>query len=180
MILLIIWLVFFQLRVRDLEGVLEVEKSVNDEVNKVIDRLIRQIRELEQSYEEERKNNKDVNIKLDKVEKEYSFVKRQLTLEVENKKNVIGNLSKELEVYQKNFNELKDELFKVSVVLLCFMIIEIKCKVFKKCSFKCKDILDREIYESYQCRNSLINVFLERQCCRVCLFQDKFFLEIFV
>lgn len=101
-----------QLRVRDLEGALEVEKSANDEANKAIDRLTRQIRELEQSYEEERRNNKDVNIKLDKVEKEYSSVKRQLTSEVENKKNVIGNLSKELEVHQKNFNELKDELSK--------------------------------------------------------------------
>lgn len=126
-----------------------MEKSANDEANKAIDRLTRQIRELELSYEEERRNNKDVNIKLDKVEKEYSSVKRQLTSEVENKKNVIGNLSKELEVHQKNFNELKDELSKVSAVLLCFMIIEIKCKVFKKCSFKCKDTSDREIYESH-------------------------------
>uniref|UniRef100_K1QJZ5 Uncharacterized protein C9orf93 n=1 Tax=Magallana gigas TaxID=29159 RepID=K1QJZ5_MAGGI len=97
---------------RDLEGALEVEKSANDEANKAIDRLTRQIRELEQSYEEERRNNKDVNVKLEKVEKEYSSVKRQLTSEVENKKNVIGNLSKELEVHQKNFNELKDELSK--------------------------------------------------------------------
>lgn len=126
-----------------------MEKSANDEANKAIDRLTRQIRELEQSYEEERRNNKDVNIKLDKVEKEYSSVKLQLTSEVENKKNVIGNLSKELEVHQKNFNELKDELSKVRAVLLCFMIIEIKCKVFKKCSFKCKDTSDREIYESH-------------------------------
>lgn len=126
-----------------------MEKSANDEANKAIDRLTRQIRELEQSYEEERRNNKDVNVKLEKVEKEYSSVKRQLTSEVENKKNVIGNLSKELEVHQKNFNELKDELSKVSAVLLCFMIIEIKCKVFKQCSFKCKDTSDREIYESH-------------------------------
>ena len=90
-----------------------MEKSANDEANKAIDRLTRQIRELEQSYEEERKNNKDVSNKLDKVEKEYSSVRRQLTSEVENKKNVIGNLSKELEVHQKNFNELKEELSKV-------------------------------------------------------------------
>ena len=96
-----------------------MEKSANDEANKAIDRLTRQIRELEQSYEEERKNNKDVNNKLDKVEKEYSSVKRQLTSEVENKKNVIGNLSKELEVHQKNFNELKEELSKVHTDLWC-------------------------------------------------------------
>jgi predicted RNase H-like nuclease (RuvC/YqgF family) len=96
-----------------LEGALEVEKSANDEANKAIDRLTKQIRELEHSYEEERRNNKDINSKLDKVEKEYSSVKRQLTSEVENKKNVIGNLSKELEVHQKNFNELKEELSKV-------------------------------------------------------------------
>ncbi|XP_062577737.1 coiled-coil domain-containing protein 171-like isoform X2 [Saccostrea cucullata] len=101
-----------QLRVRDLEGALEVEKSANDEANKAIDRLTKQIRELEHSYEEERRNNKDTNTKLDKLEKEYSSVKRQLTSEVENKKNVILNLSKELEVHQKNFNELKEELSK--------------------------------------------------------------------
>lgn len=42
-------------------------------------------------------------------------MKKQLTNEVDNKKNVIGSLSKELEVHQKNFNELKDELNKVKL-----------------------------------------------------------------
>ena len=47
-----------------------------------------------------------------RVEREYSAVRKQLTSEVENKKNVIGNLSKELEIHQKNFTELKEELSK--------------------------------------------------------------------
>ncbi|CAC5379399.1 unnamed protein product [Mytilus coruscus] len=101
-----------QLRVRDLEGALDVEKSANNEANKAIDRLTRQIRELEHSYDEERKNGKDLGVKLERTEKEYKSVKKQLTNEVDNKKNVIGSLSKELEVHQKNFNELKDELNK--------------------------------------------------------------------
>ncbi|XP_063432765.1 coiled-coil domain-containing protein 171-like isoform X2 [Mytilus trossulus] len=101
-----------QLRVRDLEGALDVEKSANNEANKAIDRLSKQIRELEHSYDEERKNGKELGIKLERTEKEYKSVKKQLTNEVDNKKNVIGSLSKELEVHQKNFNELKDELNK--------------------------------------------------------------------
>jgi chaperonin cofactor prefoldin len=47
------------------------------------------------------------------LEKEHSSVKKQLTNEVENKKSTIGTLSKELEVHQKNFLELKEELSKV-------------------------------------------------------------------
>ena len=41
-------------------------------------------------------------------------MKKQLTNEVDNKKTTIGNLSKELEIHQKNFIELKEELSKVS------------------------------------------------------------------
>ena len=49
-----------------------------------------------------------------RTEKEYLSTRRQLSGEVEEKKTVIGSLSKELEVHQKNFNELKTELGKVS------------------------------------------------------------------
>ena len=51
-----------------------------------------------------------------RVEKEYSTVKKQLTTEVDSKKTTIGNLSKELEIHQKNFIELKEELSKVFIV----------------------------------------------------------------
>ncbi|KAK7484591.1 hypothetical protein BaRGS_00024223 [Batillaria attramentaria] len=101
-----------QLRVRDLEGGLEVEKSANAEGNRAVERLTKQIRELEQMYDEERKVKKDLMNKLDKLEKEYLGTRRQLSGEVEEKKTVIGSLSKELEVHQKNFNELKTELGK--------------------------------------------------------------------
>ena len=50
-----------------------------------------------------------------RIEKEYMIVRQQLSSEVENKKNIIHNMSKELEIHQKNFNDLKDELGKVSV-----------------------------------------------------------------
>ncbi|GFR64854.1 coiled-coil domain-containing protein 171-like [Elysia marginata] len=101
-----------QLRVRDLDGAVEVEKSANSEANKTIERLTLQNRELEQVYEEERKSRKELNQKFDKMEKEYSTAKRQLSKEVEDKKMVIGSLSKDLELHQKNFNELKSELSK--------------------------------------------------------------------
>lgn len=48
-----------------------------------------------------------------RLEKEYLSTRRQLGGEIEEKKTVIGSLSKELEVHQKNFNELKTELGKV-------------------------------------------------------------------
>lgn len=51
---------------RDLEGALDVEKSANNEANKAIDRLTKQIRELEHSYDEERKNGKELGIKLER------------------------------------------------------------------------------------------------------------------
>ncbi|XP_052280653.1 coiled-coil domain-containing protein 171-like isoform X2 [Dreissena polymorpha] len=101
-----------QLRVRDLEGALDVEKSANIEANKAIDRLSKQIKELETSYEDERKTNKQLSEKHSRLEKEHVNVRKQLMSEVENKKSTIGSLSKELEVHQKNFIELKEELSK--------------------------------------------------------------------
>ncbi|KAL8625440.1 hypothetical protein ACOMHN_018585 [Nucella lapillus] len=101
-----------QLRVRDLEGGLEVEKSANTETNRAVERLTKQLRELEQMYDDERKMKKDLVGKLDRTEKEYLSTRRQLSGEVEEKKTVIGSLSKELEMHQRNFNELKTELGK--------------------------------------------------------------------
>lgn len=70
-----------------------------------------------------------------RLEKEHSNVRKQLTNEVENKKSTIGSLSKELEVHQKNFIELKDELSKVGAVkewLYTFsMLIRWEKKEFK-------------------------------------------------
>jgi len=61
-----------------------------------------------------------------RLEKEHSSVRKQLTNEVENKKTTIGSLSKELEVHQKNFIELKDELSKVICVLSIIIYTESK------------------------------------------------------
>ncbi|XP_002730890.2 coiled-coil domain-containing protein 171-like [Saccoglossus kowalevskii] len=101
-----------QLRVRDLEGALEVEKSARSESTVNADLLNSQLRELESLYEEERKNAKNLKAQLDKVSKEYETVKKQLTHEIDDKSSMISNLSKQLELHQKNFNELKDELNK--------------------------------------------------------------------
>lgn len=55
-----------------------------------------------------------------RLEKEHDSARYQLTAELDDKKKVIQSLSKQLEVHQKNFNELKDELAKVGKV--CPMI----------------------------------------------------------
>ena len=62
------------------------------------------------------KRVKSADIVVYRVEKEYSTVKKQLTTEVDSKKTTIGNLSKELEIHQKNFIELKEELSKVFIL----------------------------------------------------------------
>ncbi|XP_067665057.1 coiled-coil domain-containing protein 171-like [Haliotis asinina] len=101
-----------QLRVRDLEGGMDVEKSANIEATKAVERLAKQLREIEQAYNDERKMKKEAVHKMEKLEKEYTSVRRRLTTDVENKTNMIGQLSQELEMHQKNFNELKEELGK--------------------------------------------------------------------
>ena len=71
-----------------------------------------------------------------RVEKEYSTVKKQLTTEVDSKKTTIGNLSKELEIHQKNFIELKEELSKVLIVLsITFIIFAASKGDFKRLTY---------------------------------------------
>ncbi|XP_077989026.1 coiled-coil domain-containing protein 171-like isoform X2 [Glandiceps talaboti] len=101
-----------QLRVRDLEGALEVEKSAHSEANINIDMMNKQLRELESAFEDERNNSRSRKEQLEKMTREYLTVKKQLSGDLEDKKAVISNLSKQLELHQKNFNELKEELNK--------------------------------------------------------------------
>lgn len=61
--------------------------------------------------------NKFITSSFSRLEKEYLAARRQLCGQVEEKKTVIGSLSKELEVHQKNFNELKTELGKVGIIV---------------------------------------------------------------
>ena len=49
-----------------------------------------------------------------RAEKEYSALSKQLTRELDEKSKIIHNLAKQLEAHQKDFNELKAELSKVS------------------------------------------------------------------
>ncbi|XP_070542624.1 coiled-coil domain-containing protein 171-like isoform X2 [Ptychodera flava] len=101
-----------QLRVRDLEGAFEVEKSAHTEANMNIDMISKQLKEVEKAFEDERNNSKNLKQKLEQVTKEYAIVKKQLTGDLEDKKDIINNMSKQLELHQKNFNELKEELNK--------------------------------------------------------------------
>ncbi|XP_013378672.1 coiled-coil domain-containing protein 171-like [Lingula anatina] len=101
-----------QLRVRDVEAALELEKTTKNEIASDAERQQKQLRELEQAYTEERKMSKHTRDKFERLEKEYANVKHQLTSEVEDKKAVISNLSKQLELHQKNFDDLKEELAK--------------------------------------------------------------------
>ena len=52
-----------------------------------------------------------------RAEKEYAVLSNQLSTELQEKKNVIKQLSDQLEVHQKNFDDLKDELNKVCRVI---------------------------------------------------------------
>lgn len=56
-----------------------------------------------------------------RAEKEYAALSKQLGKELDEKRTVIGTLSKQLEAHQKEFNELKDELSKVVILLFEFM-----------------------------------------------------------
>lgn len=52
-----------------------------------------------------------------RAEKEYALLSKQLQTELDEKKSVIHKLSRQLELHQKNFDELKEELTKVSTSL---------------------------------------------------------------
>ena len=45
-----------------------------------------------------------------RAEKEYALLSKQLQSELDDKKSIINQLSKQLEIHQKNFDELKEEL----------------------------------------------------------------------
>ncbi|XP_020628838.1 coiled-coil domain-containing protein 171-like isoform X1 [Orbicella faveolata] len=99
-----------QLRVRDLEGALEVEKSAVDEAKHNLDTLTKQHRELETAFEEERDTCKAEKSKVASLEESLSTERKKLQEEIDEKLKIITDLSKQLEVHQKNFDALKSEL----------------------------------------------------------------------
>ncbi|KAK3744102.1 hypothetical protein QZH41_016791, partial [Actinostola sp. cb2023] len=100
----------FQLRVRDLEGALEVEKSALEEAKYNMDVLNKQNRELESAFEEERDQCKAQETKILELEDNLQRERQFLSTEIGDKQRIIANMSKQLEVHQKNFEALKSEL----------------------------------------------------------------------
>lgn len=99
-----------QLRVRDLEGALEVEKSEVKEVKCNLDSLTKQHRELEVAFDEERDACKAEKIKVASLEESLAVEREKLQDDITEKLQIITDLSKQLEVHQKNFDALKGEL----------------------------------------------------------------------
>ncbi|KAJ7371526.1 hypothetical protein OS493_024866 [Desmophyllum pertusum] len=99
-----------QLRVRDLEGALEVEKSAVDEAKHNLDTLTKQHRELETAFDEEADTCKAEKSKVASLEESLATERRKLQEEIDEKLQIIMDLSKQLEVHQKNFDALKGEL----------------------------------------------------------------------
>ncbi|XP_064651220.1 coiled-coil domain-containing protein 171-like isoform X2 [Lineus longissimus] len=101
-----------QLRIRDLESALEAEKNQRSENTNVMENLQKQLREIERSYHQDALISQQKGEKLTNLEKEYAAVKQQLSEELEDKNGVVQNLSKQLQLHERNFEELKDELTK--------------------------------------------------------------------
>lgn len=99
-----------QLKVRDLEGALEVEKSVVDDAKHNLDTLTKQHRELEAAFEEERDACKAEKTRVASLEESLANERRKMQEEIDEKLKIITDLSKQLEVHQKNFEALKHEL----------------------------------------------------------------------
>ncbi|XP_074650788.1 coiled-coil domain-containing protein 171-like [Tubulanus polymorphus] len=101
-----------QLRVRDLEGALNSEKTARTQTVNNADTVEKQLRDLEEAYANEHKQCQTATGKLSVLEREHESVKQLLTKQLDEKKSIITNLSKQLELHEKNFDELKKELSK--------------------------------------------------------------------
>lgn len=70
-------------------------------------------RELETAFEEERDTCKAEKSKVANLEESLSTERKNLQEEIDEKLKIITDLSKQLEVHQKNFDALKSELGQV-------------------------------------------------------------------
>ena len=84
-------------------------------------------RELEAAFDEERDACKAEKSKVSRLEESLGSEKKKLQEEIDEKLQIITDLSKQLEVHQKNFDALKMELTQVNVrvdllsFLVCYM-----------------------------------------------------------
>ncbi|XP_071952088.1 coiled-coil domain-containing protein 171-like [Antedon mediterranea] len=101
-----------QLRVRDLEGAFDVEKSAHIKDSTKMEMVSKELSEIKLLYDKELEKGNETKNKLNSVEKEHKMVKKELVADLEEKKLVIGELSTQIDLHQKNFDELKQELKK--------------------------------------------------------------------
>ncbi|XP_033113487.1 coiled-coil domain-containing protein 171-like [Anneissia japonica] len=101
-----------QLRVRDLEGAFDVEKSAHSEASRKMEILSKQLIEIQHLYDTEQEKGKETKNILNRLNQEHKNVKKQLSSDLEEKNIVIGELSHQLDLHQKNFDGLKEELKK--------------------------------------------------------------------
>ncbi|XP_038072561.1 coiled-coil domain-containing protein 171-like isoform X2 [Patiria miniata] len=99
-----------QLQARDLKGALEVEKSAHSEVGHNNEIMTKQLRDLEVVLNDERSAASSMKQQAESFSRENELLKQQLNAETSSKKTIITNMSAQLEIHQKNFDELKQEL----------------------------------------------------------------------
>ncbi|XP_060695910.1 coiled-coil domain-containing protein 171-like isoform X3 [Hemiscyllium ocellatum] len=101
-----------ELRIRDLENMLQVEKSSHADAALNLDLIKQQFSDIELSYEREKSKATETTNQLQKLQKEFTESKQQLIAEIEEKNNVIADLSKMLQGHEESFENLQDELRK--------------------------------------------------------------------
>ncbi|XP_073907896.1 coiled-coil domain-containing protein 171 isoform X7 [Castor canadensis] len=99
-----------QLRIRDLEGALQVEKASQAEAVADLEMIKNEFKEVESAYEQEKLNAQESFAKLNLLEREYFSKNKKLNEEIEEQKKVIIDLSKRLQYNEKSCSELQEEL----------------------------------------------------------------------
>uniref|UniRef100_A0A8B9W7R5 Coiled-coil domain containing 171 n=1 Tax=Bos mutus grunniens TaxID=30521 RepID=A0A8B9W7R5_BOSMU len=100
----------FELRIRDLEGALQVEKASQAEAVADLEMIKNEFKEVESAYEREKHNAQESFAKLNVLEREYFSKNKKLNEEIEEQKKVILDLSKRLQYNEKSCSELQEEL----------------------------------------------------------------------
>nr|XP_040139739.1 coiled-coil domain-containing protein 171 [Ictidomys tridecemlineatus] len=98
------------LRIRDLEGALQVEKASQAEAVADLEMIKNEFKEVESAYEREKLNAQESFAKLNLLEREYFSRTKTLNEEIEEQKKVIIDLSKRLQYNEKSCSELQEEL----------------------------------------------------------------------
>uniref|UniRef100_A0A7N4V4M4 Coiled-coil domain containing 171 n=1 Tax=Sarcophilus harrisii TaxID=9305 RepID=A0A7N4V4M4_SARHA len=100
----------YELRIRDLEGALQVEKASQAEAVADLEMIKNEFKEVESAYEREKHNSQETFAKLKLLERECFSKNKKLNEEIEEQKKVIMDLSKRLQSNEKSFSELQEEL----------------------------------------------------------------------